>query len=827
LYILFSSTNKKVYRSGNLGQNWDLVAPSVSGVSLTAGESDSNNNLYAGRGNGEVWKSSDRGINWVLQGDANRGESEAIKGIAINSSNTIFVVDAKGRVIMSLNGGMNWTEKTNAYGGGSSTDDMKVDSLNNLYILLDKKIYKSDDEGVNWVIVNNSLTSYSNDGAKMSIDSKDNIFVTDTNGRVFKSVDSGVSWKEISDFNGELTNSPTGLTNFLVETRLSFQGRNCSLSDCSDGVWQSLDLDNLNLQGRYFQYKVLFESSDSFISPFLESVNIDYTILNTPPIITLIEPSEGTTYGYNESIALKFLIEDNEGDKESCWYNIINEGENITIFNCENTTFSVPENGEYLLTIYVNDSLGEQTSDSASFQVSLGAPTIVLHSPSDKSYISYSEIDFVYTPSDIDLDSCELWGDFTGDFILNQTEYIGAGGSGIENNFTLTLPDGNYKWNIWCNDAEGNSAFNGNRTFYVDTTPPSTTISEPKGKKTSRIGIPLTFSVVDASPITCWYNIYRGINIEISNTSINCSETSYFNVTVDADFTLNFYAKDNANNFNYTSTSFNVDTSAPEIPGRESSGGSGGSFITSPISLSKLNIEKINVIVLPGEERSLQINVKNEGRTSANKCRLTTGENYSKYIESKDIKNIGIGELVEFNFILKALGKEVNKIILYIECLDNISAIVPLSITLLENKLDISIKEILIESDNLLVKYNINTNIDSVENIYFRILNSAGGSVQEVLEKVTMKSDEIYNGEVKISLSEAEEGMLKLSVTGDNKEVVFIEEDFIYSGKTLFTGYTLLNTLLEFSYIGIVLIVFLVLVFIIGKRIWKLKKIIK
>ncbi|MFA5061355.1 MAG: LamG domain-containing protein [Candidatus Pacearchaeota archaeon] len=557
------------------------------------------------------------------------------------------------------------------------------------------------------------------------------------------------------------------------------------------------------------------------------SSNVSFNSINTAPTITLVEPSNGTTYGYNESIELRFLIEDAESDTDSCWY-IINGGENEYIENCENTTFSVPGNEEYLLLIYINDSLNEQDSDAVLFSVSLGAPTITVHSPIDGEYLNHSEVEFSYTPTDIDLESCMLWGDFDGEFKVNQTKYIGVGGSGLEDKFTLTLTDGVYNWNIKCNDSEGNSAFNGNKTLYIDATSPKISISEPIGTKKSRTAIPLTTSVIDNSPTTCLYNIYRGQNIEIQNTSINCSGSSSFSVTVDADFVLNFYSNDSAGNSNYSVSNFKVDTSTTTIPEQPSGGGSGGGSILVTSAPSKLKITPVNIIVMLGEERSLQVSVKNEGRTSANKCRLIANENYSDYIESKDIKNIGVGEIVEFPLLLKVLDKEIKNMNLSIVCLENVSGKVPLSINILENKLNTIIKEITIDSNELLIKYEIATNIDSVEEVYFRILSSLGEPVKEILENINLKSNEPYLGEIKIPLSGINEGVLKISVTDKNKEEIFIEEEFIYERKnSLFTGNVILEQISRFSYVIVILLVFLILAIVLVKRILKLKKILK
>jgi hypothetical protein len=237
------------------------------------------------------------------------------------------------------------------------------------------------------------------------------------------------------------------------------------------------------------------------------SSSINFTIsLNSPPTINLVKPEEGDAYGYNTSISLNFSVYDADNNAESCWYSI-DLANNLTIPNCQNTTFNTSE-GSHTVYVYVNDSYGEEASSSANFSVQVGAPSITLHFPID-AYLSGIEIEFNYTPWDVDLDSCELWGDFSGNFSKNQTDVSPL--SDVENNFTLNLSDGNYMWNIKCNDTQGNEAVSGNKSFVVDTINPDLTLTEPSGSKTSRTLTALWF-VSDINLGSCWYNVYRGEN---------------------------------------------------------------------------------------------------------------------------------------------------------------------------------------------------------------------------------------------------------------------------------------------------------------------------
>lgn len=686
------------------------------------------------------------------------------------------------------------------------------------------KIYAKKDKGITIGIYSQSDSSGTNPLGTFSVSS--------TTGKLYD-----VPLNMISPTNsiwiGEGTGSETDPKDYfnyiyaeIPETNLSLQVKNCSLSDCSDGTWQDTDLANLNLQSRYFQYKVFFTSPDSSISPSLTNINIDYDLVNTAPMITLVSPQDGASYGTNESLALDFSVSDADDNIDSCWYNI--GGDNIIIPNCENTTFDITE-GNNTLHIYVNDTIGLEASDSVNFNVVVGSPSIVLNFPIETYLSSGQNIEFSYTPTDIDLDSCWLLGNFDGIFQVNQTDNSPV--SGNVNSFFLSLNDGAYLWNVECNDSIGNSATNGNKTFYVDMTNPAISLSEPAGIKTSRTGIPLSFSVADASLITCYYNITTSVGTGIvSNVEIENCDNTVFDVSSDGDYILYLWAIDSAGNSNSLNSSFSVDssTSAPISPAPvniNSGSGGGGSFASPRVStFATLEIGEVSVVASVGESKNLLVNVKNNGKVAANKCSLVVAEGYERYIDSSDLLNIGVGEIVEFMFVLNVLDKNAEELSMNIKCLENISAEVPIEINVWKPGLDISIVEISFSSDDeILIIYNIESADSSNRSLFFKIINSDGKIATEVFENVELIFGQLYSGEILIDISDADEGMLKLAITDEN-EISFIEESFIYGKGSGIAGFSLVDLDGDFSYVGIILVLFLILAVFLIVRIWKLKR---
>jgi len=247
----------------------------------------------------------------------------------------------------------------------------------------------------------------------------------------------------------------------------------------------------------------------------------------------------------------------------------------------------------------------------------------------------------------------------------------------------------------------------------------------------------------------------------------------------------------------------------------EEEGGS-GSFATVSGSLE---IEPVSAIVSIGESKGVSLSVKNVGRVAANKCSLVGGE----YIESDDIVNIGVGEIVDFMFVLNVLDEGVLDLNLRVECLEGVVGVAPLEIVLLVGGEYIESDEILFGEDGeLLIRYNVEPVDSSKHVLIFSILNSVGGVVAEVSENVGLVFGEGYVGEVALDISDVKEGMLKVSVS-DGGEVSFVEENFVYDGSLGVTGFAMMEWDGEVNYIGLVVFVFLILFGILGWRVWKLK----
>ena len=130
-------------------------------------------------------------------------------------------------------------------------------------------------------------------------------------------------------------------------------------------------------------------------------------------------------------------------------------------------------------------------------------PVISLTTPATDSWQASSDVTFTYAGSDTNLQSCTVFGDFTGSYAANETNNTPSGGA-IAGWHSIGMANGNnsYTWNVECTDFAGNVQSNEtNSTFIVDSIIPSITLVSPaNGSSPTGTTINLTWNTVDLSP---------------------------------------------------------------------------------------------------------------------------------------------------------------------------------------------------------------------------------------------------------------------------------------------------------------------------------------
>ena len=262
--------------------------------------------------------------------------------------------------------------------------------------------------------------------------------------------------------------------------------------------WYSLDNGIINITKEKTENETIVASEGSnIVNVWLNDTlgnNGSTSVTFTVDSIKITNPSNNPYYTNNgTNIEINYTLSDT--NMQSSWYSI-NGIINITLQNYENITSNFSE-GTNTLTIYTNDSAGNENSESRNIIVDATAPTVTLVSPqnSNTSYLQSNSVtvDFTFDVSETSISNC-YWKLNGGDDTLNSSP-ITLTGNVISFTFTSENTYDSPGWIIKCLDLAGNEGVSEARTISIaqqstttTTTSGGTEATTSGGSRSSVIG---------------------------------------------------------------------------------------------------------------------------------------------------------------------------------------------------------------------------------------------------------------------------------------------------------------------------------------------------
>lgn len=203
-----------LYRSPDAGASWTEIA-ALDGVSIYDIEFDPTGKAYIGTIDG-VWTSTDDGVNWTQQ-SLGIGLNDQTYEVTIdpNNSSRVWagVADAMGgqtkNILLSTDGGVNWTDMTPAGAAGMSGRGIALDPGNSLNVYAafgggfgGGAFWSSTDGGATWSnysagLPGNPLNDVVHDGTRVLV-TGGQLFGSQTVG-LFSSTNHGATWTALHD----------------------------------------------------------------------------------------------------------------------------------------------------------------------------------------------------------------------------------------------------------------------------------------------------------------------------------------------------------------------------------------------------------------------------------------------------------------------------------------------------------------------------------------------------------------------------------------------------------------------------------------------------
>ena len=267
---------------------------------------------------------------------------------------------------------------------------------------------------------------------------------------------------------------------------------------------------------------------------------VSFTVDTINPDINITYPINLSYFRFN-TVDVNYTYNDTNID--SCWYSNGTYEFNTSLTSCgTNITDVIWADGEHNVTIWVNDSAGNENFSIVTFIVDVLPPVITIVSPANNTNTSNINLDINYTAVDIvGVGSC--W--WANDSMLVNHSLANCG----INITDIVWSEGSHNVTIWANDTSGNEN-SSSVSFRIDTTPPEVNVTAPifvDYQLTSR-NLTVNWTVSDGS--SCWGSFDGGIN----NISLTCTDQNISrNITSVNNDTFTFWANDTLGNVGNTS----------------------------------------------------------------------------------------------------------------------------------------------------------------------------------------------------------------------------------------------------------------------------------
>ncbi|MCX6746654.1 MAG: SBBP repeat-containing protein [Candidatus Pacearchaeota archaeon] len=175
-----------------------------------------------------------------------------------------------------------------------------------------------------------------------------------------------------------------------------------------------------------------------------------------PPNIAIVLPSNNT-YSTDTGLDVNYTVSDNVA-VGSCWYSNDTMARNLslgTAGSCVNITNITWAEGKHNVTVWANDSVGNENKSTVAFTIDLTKPLVTIISPENNTITTDTGLDVNYTVSDnVAVGSC--W--YSNDSMLRNFS-LGTAGSCV-NITNITWAEGQqHNVTVWANDSAGNENY--------------------------------------------------------------------------------------------------------------------------------------------------------------------------------------------------------------------------------------------------------------------------------------------------------------------------------------------------------------------------------
>jgi len=187
-WVIYADKNGNLYascsgygfiRSSDEGNTWIQLSSTLTPRSIAV---NNNGYIFAGINTGSLYRSTNNGLNWEI---VNYG-ANGVRKILLKHNGVIFTAFPP-YVNFSTDNGTTWSRITPM--GMAGANDMSLDSSGNLLICNSNGVFKTSNDGVNWLQICTIPSLIS-----IAVSGNGTIFVGNSYGIIYISGDNGANW---------------------------------------------------------------------------------------------------------------------------------------------------------------------------------------------------------------------------------------------------------------------------------------------------------------------------------------------------------------------------------------------------------------------------------------------------------------------------------------------------------------------------------------------------------------------------------------------------------------------------------------------------------
>ena len=248
--IVYADTDSGLFKTITGGASWSLVNTSLPGANALVLDPSNSNTLYAGIGNGQVYKSIDGGSTWSAIGSISLPSGKPLLALLIDPvhANILYAGTNGSGVFKSTNGGASLF----AINTGLTDTDINTIALapttpNTLYAgAVDDGVFKTINGGTTWSIANRGMIYDSVPVVTVAPSNPSIVYAGKQTGDFYKSTDGGANWSRSSTVS-EIGSTPSALAvdptdpNTVYEAWTAWSVGNAVIKSTDGGVnWSTV-----------------------------------------------------------------------------------------------------------------------------------------------------------------------------------------------------------------------------------------------------------------------------------------------------------------------------------------------------------------------------------------------------------------------------------------------------------------------------------------------------------------------------------------------------------------------------------------------------------